>query len=51
MMQDYVRTSTYQKAIHSNKSDFENKVRLLHCQFSSISWLIFMFIKNMKFAF
>ncbi|KAJ6645560.1 Histone-arginine methyltransferase CARMER [Pseudolycoriella hygida] len=28
MMQDYVRTSTYQKAIHSNKSDFENKVCL-----------------------
>lgn len=26
MMQDYVRTSTYQKAIHSNRSDFENKV-------------------------
>lgn len=28
MMQDYVRTSTYQKAIHSNKSDFENKIVL-----------------------
>lgn len=28
MMQDYVRTSTYQKAIHSNSIDFNNKVVL-----------------------
>lgn len=28
MMQDYVRTSTYQKAIHSNSIDFQDKVVL-----------------------
>ena len=28
MMQDYVRTSTYQKAIHSNAEDFRDKVVL-----------------------
>ena len=28
MMQDFVRTSTYQKAIHSNLSDFRDKVVL-----------------------
>lgn len=28
MMQDYIRTSTYQRAIHSNISDFQNKVVL-----------------------
>jgi histone-arginine methyltransferase CARM1 len=28
MMQDYIRTSTYQKAIMSNLSDFQNKVVL-----------------------
>lgn len=28
MMQDYVRTSTYQKAIHSNSEDFKDKVVL-----------------------
>lgn len=28
MMQDYVRTSTYQRAIHSNSSDFKDKVIL-----------------------
>lgn len=28
MMQDFVRTSTYQKAIHSNMGDFHNKVVL-----------------------
>lgn len=28
MMQDYVRTSTYQKAIHSNSNDFRDKVVL-----------------------
>jgi len=28
MMQDYVRTSTYQKAIHSNSEDFRDKVVL-----------------------
>lgn len=28
MMQDYVRTSTYQRAIHSNSSDFRDKVVL-----------------------
>ena len=27
-MQDFVRTSTYQKAIHSNLSDFRDKVVL-----------------------
>ena len=28
MMQDFVRTSTYQKAIHSNLADFRDKVVL-----------------------
>merc|ERR1712088_453458 len=28
MMQDFVRTSTYQKAIHSNLSDFRDKIVL-----------------------
>lgn len=28
MMQDYVRTSTYQRAIHSNLKDFKDKVYL-----------------------
>ena len=28
MMQDFVRTSTYQKAIHSNLSDFRDKIIL-----------------------
>ena len=28
MMQDFVRTSTYQKAIHSNLADFKDKIVL-----------------------
>ena len=28
MMQDFVRTSTYQKAIHSNLADFRDKIVL-----------------------
>ena len=31
MMQDYVRTSTYQKAIFDNAVDFEGKVRASCC--------------------
>lgn len=27
MMQDYVRTSTYQRAIHINSKDFQDKVK------------------------
>ena len=30
MMQDFVRTSTYQKAMHMNPSDFQDKVCLMH---------------------
>ena len=42
MMQDYIRTSTYQRAMLDNSADFQDKVRSvwLNCSSSQRRWLL-----------